>query len=104
MPTPSNGSQCGKRSAYIAAPGVRIWVPTPDGQGRYETGTSFAAPFALGIAALEMMQGAPAIADVLRRRLAAAKARVLGSGGRNLTFGYGLVQASTSCGVVASAE
>jgi subtilisin family serine protease len=94
------------RGSYIAfaAPGVRIWVPTPDGgQGRYETGTSFAAPFALGTAALEMMQGAPAIADVLRRRLA-AKARALGSGGRNPTYGYGLVQASTSCGIVTSAN
>ena len=72
------------RGSYIAfaAPGVRIWVPTPDGQGRYQTGTSLAAPFALGTAALEMMQGAPADADVLRRRLA-AKARALGSGGRN---------------------
>jgi subtilisin family serine protease len=38
------------RGSYIAfaAPGVRIWVPATDGQGRYETGTSFAAPFALG--------------------------------------------------------
>jgi subtilisin family serine protease len=93
------------RGRYIAfaAPGVRIWVPTPDGQGRYQTGTSFAAPFALGTAALEMMQGAPSSPDVLRRRLA-AKARALGSGGRNPIFGYGLVQASTSCGVVATAE
>jgi len=93
------------RGSYIAltAPGVRIWVPTPDGQGRYQTGTSFATPFALGAAALEMMQGAPANADVLRHRLA-AKARALGSGGRNPTFGYGLVQASTSCGFVATAE
>src|SRR5262249_56191803 len=31
----------------FAAPGVRIWAPTPDGQGRYETGTSFPPPFAL---------------------------------------------------------
>jgi subtilisin family serine protease len=93
------------RGSYIAfaAPGVRIWVPTPDGQGRYQTGTSFAAPFALGAAALEMMQGAPGDADVLRQRLA-AKARALGAGARNPTFGYGLVQASTSCGVMASVE
>jgi subtilisin family serine protease len=93
------------RGSYIAfaAPGVRIWVPTPDGQGRYETGTSFATPFALGTAALEMMQGAPADADSLRLRLA-AKARALGAGGRNPTFGYGLVQAGTTCGVVATAE
>jgi subtilisin family serine protease len=93
------------RGGYIAfaAPGVRIWVPTPDGLGRYETGTSFAAPFALGTAALEIMQGARADADVLRQRLA-AKARALGSSGRNPTFGFGLVQASTACRVVASAE
>jgi len=93
------------RGSYIAfaAPGVRIWVPTPDGEGRYETGTSFAAPFALGTAALEMMQGAPADADSLRQRLA-AKARTLGASGRNPTYGYGLVQASASCGVVTTAE
>jgi len=57
----------------------------------------------LGTAALEIMQGAPADADVLRQRLA-AKARALSSGGRNPTFGYGLVQASTSCGIVTAAE
>jgi len=93
------------RGSYIAfaAPGVRIWVPTPDGEGRYETGTSFAAPFALGTAALEMMQGAPADADSLRQRLA-AKARTLGASGRNPTYGYGLVQASASCGAVTTAE
>ena len=91
------------RGSYIAfaAPGVRIWVPTPDGQGRYETGTSFAARFALGGAGDHA--GAPANADVLRLRLA-AKARALTSGGRSPTFGYGLVQASTSCGIVNAAE
>jgi len=39
----------------------------------------------------------------LRRRLA-AKARALGTGGKNSVFGYGLVQAGASCGVVASGE
>ena len=80
-----------------------IWVPGPDGQGRYQTGTSFAAPFALGTAALEVMRGAPPNADALRRRLA-AKAHALGTGGKNPVFGYGLVQAGASCGVVALAE
>ena len=63
------------RGDYIAfaAPGVRIWVTGPDGQGRFETGTSFAAPFALGAAALEVMQGAPT--EALRRRLAARARR-----------------------------
>ena len=49
------------------------------------------------------MQGAPVDADRLRERLA-AKARALGTGGRNPTYGYGLVQASASCGVVTTAE
>jgi subtilisin family serine protease len=93
------------RGDYIAfaAPGVSIWVPGPDGEGRYQTGTSFAAPFALGTAALEVMRGTPPNADALRRRLA-AKAHALGTGGKNPVFGYGLVQAGASCGVVASAE
>jgi len=87
----------------FAAPGVGIWAPGPDGQGRYQTGTSFAAPFALGVAALELIRGAPADPSNLRRRLAAG-ARHLGSEGRNGEFGYGLVQASTACGSVASAD
>jgi Subtilase family len=93
------------RGDYIAfaAPGVRIWVPGPDGQGRYETGTSLAAPFVLGPAALEIMQGVPPNADSLRRRLA-ARARVLGTGGKSPVFGYGLVQAGASCGVATLAE
>jgi subtilisin family serine protease len=93
------------RGNYIAfaAPGVRIWVPGPSGRGHYQTGTSFAAPFVLGTAALEVMQGAPPNVDVLRRRLA-ARARALGTGGKNPIFGYGLVQAGASCGVVRLAE
>jgi subtilisin family serine protease len=85
------------RGDYIAfaAPGVSIWVPGPDGQGRYQTGTSFAAPFALGTAALEVMRGTPPKADALRRRLA-AKAHALGTGGKNPVFGYGLVQAGAT--------
>ena len=69
----------------------------------YQTGTSFAAPFALGTAALEVMRGTPPKADALRRRLA-AKAHALGTGGKNPVFGYGLVQAGASCGAVVSAE
>jgi hypothetical protein len=49
------------------------------------------------------MGGAPPNADALRLR-PAAKAHTLGTGGKNPVFGYGLVQAGTSCGVVASAE
>ena len=49
------------------------------------------------------MRGAPPNADALRRRLA-EKAHALGTGGKNPVFGYGLVQAGASCGVVAVAE
>ncbi len=45
---------------------VQIWLPSPDGQRRYQTGNSFCAPFALGTVALKMLQGAPAGANVLR--------------------------------------
>jgi hypothetical protein len=93
------------RGDYIAfaAPGVRIRAPGPDGLGRYQTGTSFAVPFAAGAAALELMHGAPADAAGLRRRLA-AHARALGPAGKNPVYGYGLVQASAACGATASAQ
>jgi hypothetical protein len=86
------------RGDYIsfAAPGVGIWVAGRDGHGRYQTGTSFAVPFAVGAAALAVMRGTPAEPAALRRRLA-ANARALGPGERNATFGYGLVQASGRC-------
>jgi hypothetical protein len=88
------------RGDYIsfAAPGVGIWVAGLDGHGRYQTGTSYAVPFAVGAAALEVMRGTPAEPTALRRRLA-ANARSLGPGEKNATFGYGLVQAPGRCTV-----
>jgi Subtilase family len=90
------------RGDYIAfaAPGVRIWTPTPDELGQYQTGTSFATPFAVAAAALELMSAAPAEPAELRRRLA-SHAQHLGPAGRNPIFGYGLVRAATSCGASA---
>ena len=93
------------RGDYIAfaAPGVRIWTPGGDGLGIYRTGTSFAAPYAAAAVAAERMAGAPADADALRRRLA-ARSVDLGAPGKDPVFGYGLIQATGSCGASASAQ
>jgi hypothetical protein len=93
------------RGDYIAfaAPGVRIWTPDGQGVGEYRTGTSFAAPFAAAAIAAERMAGAPANADLLRQRLA-ARAIDLGAPGKDPVFGYGLIQASGTCGASASAQ
>lgn len=38
----------------FSAPGVDIWVATPDGNGAYKSGTSYAAPYVMGAAALSL--------------------------------------------------
>jgi hypothetical protein len=93
------------RGEYIAfaAPGVRIWTPDAQGVGEYRTGTSFAAPFAAAAIAAERMAGAPADVARLRQRLA-ARAIDLGAPGKDPVFGYGLIQASGTCGASASAQ
>ena len=93
------------RGEYIAfaAPGVRIWTPDAQGVGEYRTGTSFAAPFATAAIAAERMAGAPADVARLRQRLA-ARAIDLGAPGKDPVFGYGLIQASGTCGASASAQ
>ena len=80
-----------------------MWTPGENGLGQYQTGTSFATPFAAAAVAAERMAGAPADAAVLRARLA-AHALDLGPPGRDPTFGFGLIRATTSCGVSASAQ
>ena len=93
------------RGDYVAfaAPGVRIWTPDGQGVGEYRTGTSFAAPFAAAAIAAERMAGALADVDLLRQRLA-ARAIDLGAPGKDPVFGYGLIQASGTCGASASAQ
>jgi hypothetical protein len=85
-------------SVAFATPGVRIWTPGPDPFGEYQTGTSFAAPFATAAAAVALMTGVPAEPDTLKRTLA-QHSRHLGAPGRNPIYGYGLLRATTSCDV-----
>lgn len=56
--------------AYIdyAAPGVDVWVAQSGGGGAYQTGTSYASPFAMGISALYLSQN-PNLSRVLLGQL-----------------------------------
>ncbi len=75
-----------------AAPGVGIWTPTSNGQGRFRNGTSFAAAYFTTMAAAQlnqpgMQQGYKALSKVARKR-----AVDLGSPGKDPIFGWGLVR------------
>jgi len=83
----------------FAAPGVRIWTPGRNPFGEYQTGTSFAAPFATAAAALALMDGGPAEPQALKRLLARHSLH-LGAPGKNPVYGYGLLKATASCDAV----
>jgi len=52
----------------FAAPGVKVWTATPDGQGRYRSGTSVAAAYVTAAAGAELIQDPKALpADISRR-------------------------------------
>lgn len=79
----------------IAAPGVRVWTAVPGG-GRYQTGTSFAAPFITALVATDAAKGQ----SIEKRAVVArygAKAVDLGPPGRDKIFGFGLVNAAPAC-------
>jgi hypothetical protein len=87
----------GNRGDYIAfaAPGVQVWVPTPDG-GRFDSGSSFAASFVTAAVVAELMVGLPPDRAQLEKKLA-AEAIDLGRVGRDPIFGWGLLQARAHC-------
>jgi minor extracellular protease Epr len=87
------------RGDYIAfsAPGVDVWAAAPGGGGKYESGTSYAAPFATAVfAAAKAAQ--PAAAPAALAQALAARAKDLGAPGRDATFGWGLIRAAGGCG------
>ena len=92
----------------VAAPGVGILVPAPDAQYRVGSGTSFAAAYVSGVAALLIERNPSLDPDGVRKALMTT-ARDLGPKGRDDQFGAGLtdalkaVQAVTS-GAAAAAE
>jgi subtilisin family serine protease len=76
----------------IAAPGVDIVVAVPNAGYGLMTGTSFAAPFVSGIAAL-MLARNPALTPGEVRKLLIETAHDLGSPGRDDQYGAGLTDA-----------
>jgi subtilisin family serine protease len=90
------------RGPYIkfAAPGVHIWTAAPNGKARFQSGTSFAAPFVTSLVATIYRTGAA-------QSWEAAEAHIprtdLGSSGRDNVFGHGLATAPMSCSNIVAA-
>jgi len=79
----------------FAAPGVQIWTAVPGG-GRYQSGTSFAAPYVSVFVALLSAGGTAKSAAALRKVL---NKRILDLGpkGKDNIYGWGLVNLEPKC-------
>ncbi|QIO99528.1 S8 family serine peptidase [Bradyrhizobium symbiodeficiens] len=76
----------------VAAPGVDIFLPAPDGKYQMTSGTSFSAAYVSGVAALLLERNYALKPEALRMTLAKT-ARDLGSPGRDELFGDGQADA-----------
>ncbi|MCP3406828.1 S8 family serine peptidase [Bradyrhizobium sp. CCGB01] len=76
----------------LAAPGVDIFLPAPDGKYQMTSGTSFSAAYVSGVAALLLERNYALKPEALRMTLAKT-ARDLGSPGRDDLFGDGQADA-----------
>jgi hypothetical protein len=76
----------------VAAPGVDVLVPAPEGAYQFTTGTSVAAAEVSGVVAL-MLERNPSLTPADVRRILMATATDLGPKGRDPGFGAGLVNA-----------
>jgi subtilisin family serine protease len=76
----------------VAAPGVDILAPAPDGTYQFTTGTSVAAAEVSGVVAL-LIERNPSLTPAGVRKILMDTAKHLGSAGRNRDFGAGLVNA-----------
>jgi hypothetical protein len=87
------------RGEYIAfaAPGVDVWAAAPGGGGKYESGTSYAVPFATAVYALAHLSQPGASRGALEQALEAG-AKDLGAPGKDSTFGWGLIRTLGGCG------
>jgi subtilisin family serine protease len=74
----------------VAAPGVDILVPAPDGNYEFTTGTSVAAAHVSGIAAL-LLQRDPKLGPAAVRDILTGTANNFGARGRNDEWGFGVV-------------
>jgi len=87
------------RGKYIAlaAPGVDVLLPAPDGGYDLKSGTSVAAAFVSGVAALLAERNPGLKADAAKRTLVST-ARPLAPAGHEAEFGAGLVDALQALG------
>ncbi len=76
----------------LAAPGVDIFLPAPDGKYQITSGTSFSAAYVSGVAALLLERNHTLKPEALRMTLAKT-ARDLGAPGRDDLFGDGQTDA-----------
>ena len=76
----------------VAAPGVDVLVPAPDGAFQFTTGTSVAAAEVSGVVAL-LLERNPSLTPADVRRILSGTAKDLGPKGRDPSFGAGLVDA-----------
>ena len=92
------------RGGYIAvaAPGVDIFLPTPDGKYQMTSGTSFSAAYISGLAAL-MLEHNPALQPDELRAILMKTARDLGVPGRDDLFGAGEADAFAAVSALATA-
>jgi hypothetical protein len=72
----------------VAAPGVEIFLPAPEGKYQMTSGTSFSAAYISGLAAL-MLERDPALKPDALRAILIKTARDLGTPGRDDLFGAG---------------
>ncbi len=76
----------------VAAPGVAIYAPAPEGSYQLTTGTSVAAAEVSGVAAL-LIERNPSLTPAEVRKILMDTAKDLGPKGRDRDFGAGLVNA-----------
>jgi hypothetical protein len=76
----------------VAAPGVDILLPSPGNEYRVISGTSFAAAYVSGVAAL-MLQRAPGLSPDRVREILQKTAKDIGPPGKDPEFGAGLIDA-----------
>jgi len=79
----------------VSAPGEIIYSTMPSGGYGNMSGTSMAAPFVAGIAAL-YKEKYPGYTNIQIRSLLQKNARDLGTAGRDRFYGFGIVQADTA--------
>ncbi len=76
----------------LAAPGVDLLLPSPDEKYQVASGTSFAAAYVSGLAAL-IVERNPGVAPEVVRRILTDTAQDLGPRGKDDQFGAGLANA-----------